>query len=72
MAIVFLMNKEIALGMVCFFHQKKALLLNFVFFKKVPKVNCRPIGEHSPNLVTLDRGSLQKRKSGFGYKNMHN
>jgi hypothetical protein len=27
-----------------------------VIFKKTPKVNNRPIGENSPNLVTLARG----------------
>jgi hypothetical protein len=25
----------------------------FVFFQKLPKVNNRPLGENSPNLVTL-------------------
>jgi uncharacterized protein (UPF0332 family) len=30
MANIFMMNEEIARGMVCFFHQKKALLLNYI------------------------------------------
>jgi hypothetical protein len=34
MANIFMMNKEIARGMVCFFHQKKALLLNLLILTK--------------------------------------
>jgi hypothetical protein len=30
----------------------------FVIFKKLPKVNSRPLGENSPNLVTLNADHL--------------
>jgi hypothetical protein len=29
---------------------------NCVIFKRFPKVNTEPMGEHSPNLVTLEVG----------------
>jgi hypothetical protein len=35
-------------------------LPTFVIFKKVPKVNNRPIGEISPNLVTLVVGGVTR------------
>jgi hypothetical protein len=31
-----------------------------VFFRKLPRKNNRPLGENSPNLVTLLAGSSQK------------
>jgi hypothetical protein len=42
-----------------FFNVKKVaekIWATSVIFKKTPKVNNRPIGENSPNLVTLARG----------------
>jgi hypothetical protein len=36
---------------------------SFVIFKKIPKVNCYPMGENSPNLVTLPEADIQPRKS---------
>jgi hypothetical protein len=50
MATIFLMNEEIARGMVCFFHQKKH---SYLIIEKLPKANNRPLGEHLLNLVTL-------------------
>jgi hypothetical protein len=39
--------------------QKCGLLLQF---KKLPKVNYYPLGENSPNLVTLDSPKERTRK----------
>jgi hypothetical protein len=39
-----------------------------VIFKKLPKVNDRPIGENSPNLVTLFLGQLYDFKNIFAGK----
>jgi hypothetical protein len=33
-----------------------------VIFKKLPKVNNRPMSENSPNLVTLERSTKQKQE----------
>jgi hypothetical protein len=40
------------------YREKSGLIFcaTFVIFKKLPKVNIRPIGENSPNLVALDPG----------------
>jgi hypothetical protein len=37
----------------------------FVFFQKLPKVNNRPLGENSPNLVTLHAARGQYSKQDF-------
>jgi hypothetical protein len=36
----------------------------FVILKKVPKVNCHPMSENSPNLVTLMGTPFQWRRPG--------
>jgi hypothetical protein len=67
MAIVFMMNEEIARGMVCFFHQKKhSYLIIMEHFYRVQqnlsslhKIGWRPAEKNSPvffhmNILDLD------------------